>query len=556
MRRLPRLHTRLTTLSSIVAIICSITTSIHLHAQQVGEWITVDRKHDGSYNSWAMHVAAAVKGHYVVVTQENASVGPYTIRRTTDGGARWDVMRSDPAEGRRIRGIAHPRPEVIVVIGDTSLQFPYILRSTDAGVTWQQQELPATTTLHAIAMDADGSGAILGMRGQQGALFTTVDAGATWIERPIPSDLGTPTLLARSSSTHYVVIAGTNALRTADRGATWSASPMPQRIAAITFADSLNGWGVGGTGTGVGQTQRDLIIRTTDGGATWSTAIDSVIPFAFGLRDIDFSDRDHGVAVGKYSKILRTSDGGATWTQDWPHSDLVTEYTDLLKVATPASDDAVVVSGSSGYVIRYTGRQRLAAPFFTRPTSGFDALPLETLLEWRPVTGALWYDLQAADTTVEYNYVNHRMFDVPYLNVTDLSSTFYTAHLQPEVRYAFRVRARSASDTSDWSPQLQAISTTTSSVPRPVTPGAMKLSVHPLPAHGHASVALHRSRPGIVHLHLLDALGEKLATSFSGALSEGDHIIPLDLSSYPSGAYYVMIDDGEQRATVMLVNTR
>lgn len=62
----------------------------------------------------------------------------------------------------------------------------------------------------------------------------------------------------------------------------------------------------------IGEPQGQIILKTIDGGATWTTlrketALD-------GLWGLSFLDANNGVAVGDNSVIIRTTDGGANWT--------------------------------------------------------------------------------------------------------------------------------------------------------------------------------------------------------------------------------------------------
>ena len=52
------------------------------------------------------------------------------------------------------------------------------------------------------------------------------------------------------------------------------------------------------------------IYRTQNGGNTWDT-IETNFPI---VKNIDFIDFNHGVAVSHSSGIKRTNDGGATWS--------------------------------------------------------------------------------------------------------------------------------------------------------------------------------------------------------------------------------------------------
>ena len=53
------------------------------------------------------------------------------------------------------------------------------------------------------------------------------------------------------------------------------------------------------------------ILRTTDGGATWTQISSGTTA---GLSGVSFAGANTGVAVGGQGVILRTMDGGATWT--------------------------------------------------------------------------------------------------------------------------------------------------------------------------------------------------------------------------------------------------
>lgn len=96
-------------------------------------------------------------------------------------------------------------------------------------------------------------------------------------------------------------------LRSDDGGRTWTQAPVPASagLTAVYFADAKNGWAVGHVET---------ILRTTDGGDSWE-----LVHFdpenAQPLLDVCFSDASHGVAVGAYGIVYVTADGGAVWSQ-------------------------------------------------------------------------------------------------------------------------------------------------------------------------------------------------------------------------------------------------
>lgn len=469
-------HSNSPTVSLAAILLALLWLSADLAAQQTGEWLVVDSTHENYENTIPKMIVSSAPGHYVLVAHENSLVGPYVIWRTTDAGTSWTAVHTGSEATWRITGIAHPTPDIIVATAMTRVavgggsQFafnrPSIIRSSDAGVTWQRTDLRDSFSVDGVTMCDANSGAVIAFRwlstGQTDlTLFATDDGGMTWSEHPYDRPATTASHVYCRAPGSYLVPAYDSeakqslALHTSDAGRTWTRTPMRDVVRA-DFIDSSNAWAVGGVSTGIGETRRDVITRTTDGGATWSTVIDSLIDFPWGLVGVAFADREHGIAVGRYGKILRTTDGGATWIRDWPGSDKVAEYIDLVGVAHAAPNEALALSDYA-LVLRYAGRLRLAAPWITAPRENTAELPFEVTLEWTPITGAQWYDVQIGDTTHDYNYVDHRIFDEPFVDVRSLTTTSLKVQLAPRTRYVFRVRARNEHDSSDWSVRLSTI---------------------------------------------------------------------------------------------------
>lgn len=92
-----------------------------------------------------------------------------------------------------------------------------------------------------------------------------------------------------------------------DAGGSWRQSPRVPTTAlltAVTLIDARHGWAVG---------HDEVILRTTDGGASWTLVHDA--PQAQRpLLDVWFADAQHGIAIGAYAAYYTTSDGGQSWT--------------------------------------------------------------------------------------------------------------------------------------------------------------------------------------------------------------------------------------------------
>lgn len=78
--------------------------------------------------------------------------------------------------------------------------------------------------------------------------------------------------------------------------------PVGGVIADVFFIDATTGWAVGDAGQ---------ILKTSDGGATWSGQRSGV---STRLTQVRFASATTGWAVGDNATILRTVDGGATWS--------------------------------------------------------------------------------------------------------------------------------------------------------------------------------------------------------------------------------------------------
>src|SRR5262249_12844303 len=99
-------------------------------------------------------------------------------------------------------------------------------------------------------------------------------------------------------------IAGVGTSEPTEGGWFWQ-NPRPQgnSLTGGSFVDASTGTVVGDLGT---------IVRTTDGGATWTQQRSGTTN---GLLGVSFVDASTGTAVGEFGTIVRTTDGGATWTR-------------------------------------------------------------------------------------------------------------------------------------------------------------------------------------------------------------------------------------------------
>jgi len=112
-------------------------------------------------------------------------------------------------------------------------------------------------------------------------------------------------------------------LRTTDGGTTWtsqSSGTTTGFLVGVSFTDSDNGTVVGGPGMGYGV---GIILRTTNGGATWTQQTSGTI---YTLNDVSFTDALTGTAVGDWGRILRTTNGGVSFVEEEAIDEIPTNY--------------------------------------------------------------------------------------------------------------------------------------------------------------------------------------------------------------------------------------
>jgi photosystem II stability/assembly factor-like uncharacterized protein len=112
-------------------------------------------------------------------------------------------------------------------------------------------------------------------------------------------------------------------IRTTDGGQSWSQVALQDWVptGGLTFLTPTQAFATGYSTIPVGQSSGGQLWSSTDGGQSWRAVAGTHVPFV--LYAVDFSDRLHGFAGGgqfaKYEGrpwrgLLATSDGGRTWS--------------------------------------------------------------------------------------------------------------------------------------------------------------------------------------------------------------------------------------------------
>jgi photosystem II stability/assembly factor-like uncharacterized protein len=234
----------------------------------------------------------------------------------------------------RLRGVSAVSERVAWASGSGST----VLRTTDAGATWQRLNV-TDETLDFRDVDAidDQTAYILSIgNGPASRIYKTSDAGKTW-KLQFKNDDEKAFLDAMSfwDANHGIAFGDSVDLKfyiltTADGGNTWSRVPSenlpPAQGNEGAFAASGTNialYGKTHAWIGTGAATKSRVLHTSDGGRTWQVADTPLVSGpSSGIFSIAFRDTKHGVvAGGDYKKeneavdnLAVTNDGGVTWT--------------------------------------------------------------------------------------------------------------------------------------------------------------------------------------------------------------------------------------------------
>lgn len=270
-------------------------------------------------------------------------VGWYgNVLKTIDGGATW--IEYNPNPEKNLWSVHAFSADSCWIVGSKG----YCCFTINGGNDWTEIALPASEELNQICFVDPTHGWIAG---NNGVILYTTD-GATWQQANDLSGV-TDNIYSIAFLNESQGYAGSRStiLRTLDGGKTWTpADQMDTRGIGYSRMDirsififNENEAFASGYGSPVGL-QPSLLMKTSDGGKTWRYSNDGDRTYGI-CDDIDFIDRNRGIGIGKEigvgNIIITTENGGVTWTKRDIFSGL-----SLKKVAI-AGDRIWVIGGAN-----------------------------------------------------------------------------------------------------------------------------------------------------------------------------------------------------------------
>ena len=212
----------------------------------------------------------------------------------------------------------------------------YIAKTTDAGASWDTLNIGHGQKINIVDFVDANTGYVFGYYGQW---MKTIDGGTNFtplLDWPQVSFWGLA--LPEENKIVLSTYAGGELATSIDGGLTWDypnnyATQVSENLYECEFFDANTGLAGGGYGT---------LIRTTDGGDTW-TAIESPMALVANkhINAIHVYDATTAFAGGSSGYLMKSVDGGLTWTDTKVNSSTVYDIWAL-------DANTVLVSESSG----------------------------------------------------------------------------------------------------------------------------------------------------------------------------------------------------------------
>lgn len=195
--------------------------------------------------------------------------------------------------------------------------------------------IPSPTAIYVV-----GGGAIIG---GPGIICKSTDAGNSWSELDIPTTEAMYAIDCVNSMTCFAAGGGGKILKTSTGGDSWSMVSLSDPRDFLPGPDWIpTFWGIkvvspyGGV-TAVAVGDMGNIWRTTTGGTTWGILDTPSIPAEFDtiLTDVHFANTTTGFITGYDRTVMKSTDGGASWDVIESMPDDLIGSNDAVQARTP-----------------------------------------------------------------------------------------------------------------------------------------------------------------------------------------------------------------------------
>jgi len=329
----------------------------------------------GSFSGYVTQLTVDPSNRDVVYGINN-----YQVHKTTDGGQSWSPLPTP--NGFSIADVAlNPLNSAEVYVAATCSTRTYLVRSTDAGATWQSFCCSGTANITGARVAADPvDTSIVYCAGhgsdQKSYVFRSTDRGQTWNGASTGNGFVVFALRV-SAADHNVVLLATYSLgiqRSTDGGETWVRTfNLSEYVYCVAESKLVPGLLYASTSEGV--------YRSGDTGRTWLRVGGDLGHNVYAVL-ADPND-DSTVFSGSLAGMYTSSDRGANWhilMTDFP-------FHEVKAIGIAPTDGDIVYAESKGNAI-YTsldgGNNWARSPFFLScgQICGFLVDPLDPQTVW------------------------------------------------------------------------------------------------------------------------------------------------------------------------------
>lgn len=337
-----------------------------------GSWGAFAKTTDGGL-SWQMGSTSTSIGFYTVWFTDTltgylaGSSG--AILRSTNGGTSWS--QSILPDVFSIYNIEFSSPTTGYAVG----HFGIIYRTNNAGTTWQKETLfeSKNEDLFSVSLKGDGVAIAAGLYGalykrnnsplwvetnpkrfgagtsiawvtaqkgfvtlSSGFLLRTDNGGDSWTETTLLEGIYTSRVAFADQNYGVIFTLSDTFFFTSNGGNNWIKRLLPTGTTmpnAVHFPTATSGYAVGNNGS---------IIKTTDGGFTWSLSIG---PDGTSIHDVFFFDEFTGIIASYNNGIHKTTDGGITWFKK--------AFYNALSISFP-TNNVGYAAGFGSYIMKTT----------------------------------------------------------------------------------------------------------------------------------------------------------------------------------------------------------
>ena len=406
--------------------------------------ISVSAQSSWSY-SYAIHSrhvnSVFIKDYYHVymVGGNEANDSIQTIFYSHDAGISWEMIR-DTITKPWLKSVFMMNEMNGIIAGVSGS----VLKSSDGGLSWNQVSLAGSMNsrqYYSIFFTDSLNGYIAGGNPSNDSIATiikTTNGGSTWSVSKDNLGYCFHSIHFPTANTGYAVGDKGTLFKTTNAGGNWTQKVIPgnagsRNYSAVFFTSENVGFIVGGNLT---KDSIQTILKTSDGGDTWSVIRDNLAPM---LNDIYFINATEGYAVGNDGTALYTLDGGDTW-QDLILPDNSPLF-DFNSVRFFDSGYGYIV-GKWGIIYRYSPAQFNGPSATTLPPSDITATSIKLNGIGNPNGYNTSFDFQYGLTTAYGEMIWADPMQVNDTVDTPVSVTLLLSNLLPDTYYHYRLKAQ------------------------------------------------------------------------------------------------------------------